>query len=417
MILAFNLADIVLVPFGFLMRILYQLVNNYGVALILFTIFVKLIMLPMTIKSKKSMLQMSRLSPHLEALKKKYANDPQKQNEAVRQLYKDEGVSAGGGCLWSLLPLLILIPLYSIVRDPIVYILGESSATAKEIVNALKELVPEGTFTEGNSYYQQMIAAPLIPEYAQQLLEKLPNLSEATLQGVNFTFFGINLAQIPSYNVFAWKVWNWATIGAFLLPVISAGSQVLTSLLTQKMNNSVVTDEKGLHDKETAKNSQANQTAKSMLYMMPIMTLIFGFSMPAALSIYWIVQGLVSTGLDIVLTKVLRKDYDNEDSLRRLRALQEEAELAEKERIRAERRAANPDGITENTSKKKMQQKLQKEKEAAKAAAAREYAISRGTYVEEENNTATTLSGIPDRPFCKGRAYDPNRYASQNTEE
>ena len=184
------------------------------------------------------------------------------------------------------------------------------------------------------------------------------------------------------------------------------------------MNNSVITNDKGLEDAETAKNSDSAKTAKTMLFMMPIMTLMFGFSMPAAISVYWFVQGIVSTVIDVILTKIYRKGYDEEDYARRLKAMQAEAEEAEKERIRAERRAANPEGITENTSKKKLQQQAQKEKEAAKAAAAREYAIRKGEYVEEEEPSAPkTLSGIPDRPYCKGRAYDPNRYSVNNTEE
>ena len=414
MFLAFQLSDIVIVPFSYLLRFLYQLVNNYGWALILFTILVKIILIPLTAKSKKSMMQMSRMTPYVQALRKKYENDPQKQNEAIQALYKEEGVSGGCGCLWSFVPLLILIPLYTIVREPITYILGESSEVAAKIVEIIKGAAPEGVFSS-NNYYDQMIAAPLIPQYKDLLAEL--NLSADTLQGVNFTFFGIDLAAIPSFNVFAASFWKWSTIGAFLLPVLSAGSQVITSLISQKMNNSVITDEKGLEDKETAKNSDANQTAKTMLYMMPIMTLIFGFSMSAAMSLYWLIQGVASTIIDVILTKIYRKSYDEEDHARRLKALQEEAEEAEKERIRAERRAANPDGITENTSKKKMQQKAQRDKEAAKAAAAREYAIRKGEYVEEEESVPTTLSGIPDRPYCKGRAYDPDRYSVNNTEE
>ena len=92
-----------------------------------------------------------------------------------------------------------------------------------------------------------------------------------------------------------------------------------------------------------------------------------------------------------------------------------EALEAEKERIRAEKRAANPDGITENTSKKKLQKKLQQEEAAAKAAAAKEYAAKKGIVEEEEENTV--MSGIPSRPYCKGRNYDPNRYSSNATEE
>ncbi len=418
MFLAFELSDIVIVPFGFLLRILYQLVNNYGVALILFTLLVKLILLPLTMKGKKSMMQMSRLSPYVQALQKKYENDPQKQSEAIRQLYKEENCSTGGGCLWSLIPLFILIPLYTIVREPITYILGESEEVAAKIIEIIKAAAPEGTFGGNGSYYEQMTAAGLIPQYAEAIKAQLPDLSATTMEGVKFTFLGVNLAAIPEFNVFAWKAFTWGNIGAFLLPVISAGSQVLTSWISRKMNDSVITDEKGLQDKETAKNSSAAQTGKVMLYMMPVMTLMFGFSMPAALSVYWIIQGLASTVIDIILTRVYRKDYDAEDAARRLKALQEEAEEAEKERIRAERRAANPDGITANTSKKKLQQQAQKDKEAAKAAAAREYAIRKGEYVEEEeDSTPKTLSGIPDRPFCKGRAYDPNRYSVNNTEE
>ena len=418
MVLAFELSDIVIVPFSFLLRILYQLVNNYGIALILFTLLVKVILLPLTMKSKKSMMQMSRLSPYVQALQKKYENDPQKQSEAIRQLYKDENCSTGGGCLWSLIPLFILIPLYTIVREPITYILGESEEVAAKIIEIIKATAPEGTFSGSGSYYEQMAAAALIPQYADAIRAQLPDLSTTTLEGVNFTFLGINLANIPNFNVFAWQAFTWGNIGAFLLPVISAGSQVLTSWISRKMNNSVITDEKGLEDKETANNSSAAQTGKVMLYMMPAMTLMFGFSMPAALSVYWIIQGLAATVIDLILTKVYRKEYDEEDYARRLKALQEEAAEAEKERIRAERRAANPDGITANTSKKKLQQQAQKDKEAAKAAAAREYAIRKGEYVEEEDdNTPKTLSGIPDRPFCKGRAYDPNRYSVNNTEE
>ena len=418
MFLAFELSDIVNVPFGFLLRILYQLVNNYGLALMLFTIFVKLILLPLTMKSKKSMMQMSRLSPYVQALRKKYENDPQKQSEAIQKLYKEENCSTGGGCLWSLIPLFILIPLYTIVREPIAYILGESEEVTKQIIEIVKAAAPEGTFAAKDSYYDQMIVAALIPQYADQLLASLPELSATTLEGVNFTFLGIDLARIPEFNVFAWKAFTWANIGAFLLPVISAGSQMFTSWISRKMNDSVITNEKGLEDKETAKNSDSAKMGKTMLYMMPVMTLIFGFSMPAALSVYWIVQGLTSTVIDIILTRIYRKDYDAEDAARRLKALQEEAEEAEKERIRAERRAANPDGITANTSKKKLQQQNQKEKEAAKAAAAREYAIRKGEYVEEEDDNAPKpLSGIADRPFCKGRAYDPNRYSVNNTEE
>ena len=415
MFLAFNLADIIQVPFGYLLSLLYQLTTNYGVALILFAIIIKLVLYPATAKSKKSTMRMSRLAPKLQAIQKKYAGDQQKINEATQALYRDEGVSMGGGCLWSLLPLLILFPLYSVVRQPITYMLHESADVAAQIVEVIKTAVPNA-FGK-NSYYDQLIAAPLIPQFADQLKDIVGN--PATLEGLNFTFLGFDLAQVPSYNVFAASFWTWPVIGATLMPLLSTGGQVLSMLISRKMNNSLITDEKGLEDKETAQASQANQTGKVMLYMMPLMSLWIGFTVPAGLSLYWFVQGLVSTVMDMYLTKKYRKIYDAEDAARLAKAMEEEAIEAEKERLRAERRAANPDGITANTSKKKLQQQQQREQEAAKAAAAKEYAIKKGLISEEtaEEQVPQVMSGIPSRPYCKGRAYDPNRYNSQSTEE
>lgn len=414
MILAFKLADLVQVPFGYLMSYLYQFTSNYGLALILFAILVKLILLPTTAKAKRSMMKMSRLSPRLKEIQQKYADDQTKQSMAMRALYKEEGVSMTGGCLWTLLPLLLLFPLYTVVREPITYMLHESADVAAKIVSVIKDANKE--LFAGNNFYEQMTAAPLISQFAEQIKAVLPDLSETTLKGINFNFLGIDLAMTPSFNIFSWDSYSWANIGAFLLPVLSAGSQVVSMLISQNMNNSLVTDERGIQDKETAKESKANQQNKTMLYTMPLMSLWIGFTIPAALSLYWIVQGLVTTLIDLILTKKYRKIYDAEDAERLKKALAAEAIEAEKERLRAEKRAANPDGITENTSKKKLQQIKQREQEAAKREAAKEYALKKGIEIEEDA-APDVLSGDPSRPFCKGRAYDPNRFASGNTEE
>ena len=414
MLLAFQLSDIVTVPFGWLLGQLYALLGNYGLAMIVFAVIVQLVLLPITMKSKKSMMKMSRLQPKMQEIQRKYANDQQKQNEAIQQLQKEEGATMGcGGCLWSFVPMLILIPLFTVIRQPMVYILGESAENVEQIIKLVKELEP-GLFG-ANNYYDQVTAAQAISKYATEIAAAIPGISADTLAGINFDFLGgINLGAIPSFNVFKWEVWNWATIGAFLIPVASAGSQVLQMFLSQKTNNSVITDEKGIQDKETAEKSQTAQQSKMMMWMMPLMSLWIGFTVPAALSLYWFIGGLVRMVEDHVLTKHYRKVYDAEDAVRLQRAMEAEAIEAEKERIRAEKRAANPDGITANTSKKKLQQKQKEAEDAAKAAAAKEYAARKGI-VEEEEPEKQTLSGIADRPYCKGRAYDPNRYDS--TEE
>ena len=415
MILAsFELSDIIRVPFGWLLCLLYQLTTNYGVALILFSILVKLILMPTTIKSKRSMMKMSRLTPQIQYIQKKYENDQQKQAAEMQALYKREGVSMGGGCLWSLLPLLILIPLYNVVRMPITYILQERDA-ADALVKAVMAAKP-ALFEGTNEYYHQMIAgANLTPE----IVATVEGVKNAALAGagVNFTFLGVNLSQIPQYNLFSAAFWSsWNTVGAFLLPVLATASQFLTMFISQKVNDSLVTNEKGIKDKEAAKQSEANKTSKIMMYTMPLMTLFIGYSMPAAMSLYWLIQGIVGTVLDNVLTISLRKEYDAEDAIRLQKAMEEELAELEKERKRAERRAENPDGITENTSKKKLQQKQKAEQEAMKAAARKEYNAKKGIF-EEEPETPAPMSGIAERPYCKGRNYDPDRYASDATEE
>ena len=415
MFLAFQLSDIVTVPFGYLLSFLYQLTGNYGVAMILFAVLVQVVLLPINAKSKKSMMKMSRLTPRVQEIQSRYANDPQQQNELIQKLYRDEGASMGGGCLWSLIPLLILWPLLAVVRQPITYILMESADVAQQIVSVIKDAAP--SMFSSNSYYDQVIAAQAIPQFVEELKAAIPGISETTLAGINFNFLGINLGTIPQFNIFSesW-VWNWAHIGAFLIPVISAASQVLQMWISQKTNNSVVTNEKGIQDEETAKKSQQNQSMQTMMWMMPLMSLWIGFSVSAGLSLYWFMGGVVRMITDPIMTNHYRKIYDAEDAIRLQKAMEEDRIEAEKERIRAERRAANPDGITTNTSKKKLQKQQRDQEQAAKAAAAREYAARKGI-LEEDEEESSCMSGIPSRPYCKGRNYDPNRYASQPTED
>ena len=411
MFLAFNLSDLITVPFGWVLGQLYRLTGNYGVAMILFAVVVYMVLLPITAKSKKSTMKMSRIQPRVQAIQKRYANDQQKMNEAMQKLYQEEGVGMYAGCLWSLVPMLILIPLFTVIRQPITYILGESAEMANQIVEIIKGINPD---LFGNEYYAQVTAASVMSQYAAELQAAIPEISEVTLAGINFNFLGINVGDIPSFAFWNWGVYDWAHIGVFLIPFLSAGTQMLQSKIMMSLNNSVITNDKGVQDEETANNSQAAQTNKVMMWMMPLMSLWIGFTVSAALSLYWFVGGVVRTVQDVILTKHYRKIYDAEDAIRLQRAMEADAIEAEKERIRAERRAANPDGITTNTSKKKLA-KAEKEKEAAaKAAAAKEYAAKKGIAVGEDQKDVP--SGIPERPYCKGRSYDPNRY-SGNTEE
>ena len=134
MFLAFQLGDLVRVPFGWLLGQLYGIIGNYGVAMIIFALIVQAVLLPINAKSKKSMMKMSRLQPRIQEIQRKYANDQQKQNEAMQKLQQEEGASMGmAGCLWAFVPMLILFPLFTVIREPITYILGESAEVSAQI--------------------------------------------------------------------------------------------------------------------------------------------------------------------------------------------------------------------------------------------------------------------------------------------
>ena len=398
-----NLSNLIRIPFGYLLDWLYQFAGNYGLALILFSLIVKIVLLPMNAKSKKSMLKMSRVAPLAKALEAKYKDDQQKYQQELMKLYKEEGVSTGGGCLWSFIPLLILLPLYYVIREPITYVMHIPADVSTQIVEIIGTHVDLGK----QEFYHQLVAAQYLSQYSNEILAAIPSLTADMLMPIDFGFLGVNLAEIPTWKV--WTATSWSAVGGFILALLSGGSNLLSMWVSQKMNNSVATDDKGQVDESAAK---MNKQMNTMMYMMPIMSIYFGFIMPAAVTVYWIMQAVIGLVIDSILTVHYRKVYAEEDEIRRKKAAIEAAAEAEKERIRAERRAANPDGIVENTSKKKLERKEREEREEA----ARRYAMEKAGIdpdAPKEVDMDKCPSGIPERPYCKGRNYDPNRYSKK----
>ena len=323
------------VPFAWLTRLFYSLTGSYGLALILFSLIIKLVLLPMSVKSKKSMLKMSRLSPQVKALEAKYGDDKQKYQLAVQQMYKEEGVSMGGGCLWSFIPLLILFPLYYVIREPITYMLHNSRSVSAAIVAFIQA---SGVDLGKNTYYAQLDAAGHLGEFAEAI-KSVAVMASAKLQDIDFSFLGVDLAAIPSFRF--WQCEGWSEIGLFLIPVFSGVFQMFSMFISQKMNNQVATNADGEVDQNAAQ--MANQTNASMMIMMPLMSLWIGFSMPAAISIYWIAQAVFGTAQDVILTKHYRKVYDEEDAAKQEIAAKRRAEKAVREYGAALRLPDDPD--------------------------------------------------------------------------
>jgi len=412
-------ADLIQVPFGYILQYLYEFTQNYGVSLILFGIFIKLVLLPVSMKSKKSMMKMSRMAPLAKKLEVKYAGDRAKYQTEVMKLYKREGVSTTGGCLWSFIPLLILIPLYQVIREPMVYMMGIAPEIAAEITTTINSLLIESGIEAGlggNNYYHQMGAVSHITELMPQLQEAIPALKGLEIVPISFDFLGLNMGVVPS-----WQFWSFTTasaLGLFLIPMVSGLSNFGTMFISQKLNATVATDVTGSQDKSAA--SATAGTMKTMMYMMPVMSIWIGFQMPAGMSIYWITQAVIGVAQEYFLTKHYRKIYDAEDVIRKARYAEEEAIEAEKERVRAERRAKHPEGIQDpNTSKKKISNKDKSDNDfgidGKLSPAEKELLLKYRAEMAETKH----FSGDTNRPNSRGRAYKSvrnGRDTSQSTD-
>ena len=386
------------IPFGYVLEFFYGFFHNYGIALILFSLAVKVILLPLSMKQKKSMMKTSRLQPKVKQIELACGDDKQKYQQEVNQLYKDEGVSMMGGCLWSLLPLLILFPLYNVIREPLQYLLHLTDSQVESVKAAFA--AAKGIDVKKVDAYWQYTAAADMATYGKGIVENV--------KSINFNFLGINLGEQPSYKF--WKLRSWSEIGGLLIPIVSGGLNYLSMFISQKTNDTVITDDKGNRDDASA---AAAQTGKAMTFMMPLVSVVFGYIMPLGLSIYWIAQSVLGIAQDYFLTKHYRKIYDAEDEIKRQKAAALAEENAEKERIRAAKRAANPDGITENTSKKKQQLRDRQERDAA----AKEYeAKRRAEKGEPLPEPRTNPGGEENRPYARGRAYVADRYDGESEE-
>ncbi len=399
----------VLTPFAWLLRTLYQVFGNYGVALILFSLITKLILLPFNAKSKKSMMKTSRLGPQLKELEKKYGDDKLKYQQAVSALYKKENVSPTGGCLWSLLPLILLMALYYVIRQPMTYLMQLSADQISQISTILTGLGVDLSTT--NKAYQEIVLAQHVYQNIDAIKAVVPDIAN---RAIDFSFLGINLAQIPSWRWILGGSYTLAGFGLWIIPILSAVSNFLSMQISQKLNGSVATNDKGEKDADAA--AAAAQSMKTMMWIMPLFSLWIGFSMPASMCVYWIAQAVFNTILDGLLTVHYRKVYDAEDAVKREKAAEEAAIEAEKEARRAERRAANPEGVANpNTSRRKVKKQL-------KAAENTEFA-GLGKLTEEQKEDIRQkaqekelakggLSGDPNRPYSRGRAYDPARFGA-----
>lgn len=393
-------------PFAWLMVKLYELTGNYGVAVILFALAVNLVLTPFMAKSKKSMMRSTRLQPRIQELQKRHEGNPQKLNQEMQNLYREEGVNPMSGCLWSLIPFPILIALYSVIRQPITRMMF----AAQDVVTTLQDyFVANGLYTvpAKADAYVEIKLANLAHENWEAVTADLAGKIDGLLD-VDFGFLGLNLGSKPQWNFFVSTDWSDVSIwlpalGLFLIPFISAG----LSWLSMKISNMA----------NPQQDAQTQASMKTMNLMMPLMSIWICFVMPAAMGIYWIANSVFGMIRDFTLTKVYKRKLDKEDAERQAMRSAREKELEEKrletERLRAE-------GKTEknaNTSKKKIQANEKQKQDERKAALDKAERAARRERlgIKEEEKPA---SQVGNRRYARGRAYVADRFTNpENAEE
>ncbi len=284
--------------FGYLFRILFGFVQNYGLSLVIFTLFFRLLILPTTIKQQKSSAKQVRMQPKIRRIREKYQDyAPQERNQKIQQetneLYQKEGYSAmAGSCLPLLFQLPILWGLYGVVREPLKYVLK----IPEELLNTLTATATSTMelTRQQKGYVETVILSnidkilPKIPATAAQYAEEIQKI-----KNFNFTMFGIDLGAIPNFKVFT----NFGSSTTeekvlLLIPLLAFATSMMTSVLSQ------------MRQKKNNPNMENQQMMGCMMLMMPLMSLWFTFQFPAGMGMYWILSNLFAFFQTLILGHV-----------------------------------------------------------------------------------------------------------------
>ena len=360
-----SIGKIICIPFAWLLRLFYNLTSSYGVALIFFTVAIKVILLPFQMKSKKSMVRMNRLQPRVNEIQAKYANNQQKANEELQKLYVEEGVNPMSGCLWTLIPFPILIALYSIIRQPITRFMLLSTEKLAEIAAHAESLGYVANVTGRNaSFYSEIWLTQFISEHFDQFSQFVPD----GLFNVRYSFLGLDLTLIPSSVVKQFFTGGWPVIGAVLIPIVSAALSLFQSWLSMR---------------SSGQGKDGKRSNMTMMLMMPLMSLYIGYTLPTALGIYWVANSVTQIVQDNILDKHYKKSFEREETERERQKREDRLRRMEEARALQAQRDAEP---------KKSEKKQPVKK-------------------PEKKGNATTENGrVGDRPYARGRSYSPEHY-------
>ena len=279
--------------FGYLLNALYTVFNNYGIAIIIFSIILRIILIPITVKQQKSLKKSAELQEEMKEIQRKYKNNPEKLNQETIDLYKREKLSPFAGCFSSIIQLLIILSVFWLVSQPLTYM----KKIDTNIINNYKtELQQQGD----QSAYMEI---EIINKYGAQ--DERVRL--------NMDFLGLDLSKVPSSNLNDWRV--------YIIPILYVISSIVSIKITNNFNKKKKNDKKAITDgKELQTQDEPNELEameamnKNMMYMLPLMSVFIAFIAPLGLALYWFVSNILVIIEKIIIDTVIKHKEEKENA-------------------------------------------------------------------------------------------------------
>lgn len=302
--------------FGYLLNFIYEFVNNYGLAIIIFSIIIKILMIPISIKQQKTLKKSTKMQTKMKEIQVKYKNNPEKLNQATIELYKSENMSPFSGCLSAIIQIVLLFSVFFLVQSPLTYM----KKADEDMIDKYITIMKQNNLSSTNSGYLQIELIREIDnikdlknqENKEENIEnqdekiQLSEIKDEELDSlkINMDFLGLNLAQIPTKSN-DWK----AYIIPALYVIISAISLRVTNISapkTENKENSENTEKK--NDEDFDPMAQMN---KNMKFLFPIMYLSVALIAPLGLALYWLMNSLVMIIERLALNKLIKDEEEN----------------------------------------------------------------------------------------------------------
>ncbi len=335
---------IITTPLGYILGFIYSFVGNYGWSLIIFTVLIKLVILPLALKQQKSTTKMQQLQPKVEEVKEKYKYDQQKMSEETMKLYKEYGVNPAGGCLPLLIQMPILFGLYRVIYQPLTYMKHLSNEAILKAIGMTDFSKITNLTGSWNKLVTNADNWAIISKFVEKIGIEGDKLSNAQRQlqivlaetvdklFINFDFLGINLAEAPSIRKISilWLVPIIATVTTYFSTKITTMMANSDKKKAEKKSEEPVKKARVLSPDQKQTSNSGTDTAesmtKSMSLMMPLMTLWITFTMPATLGLYWIVSNILALLQTVALNGYYKKKLAVEIDIENARLIEKKAE-------------------------------------------------------------------------------------------